>query len=448
MKIKKIKILLSLLKIKFSKTQRILSLTILFSATISMPANAESQRFIDYDYDGAGNIISVRSGLNLGPPDVTHLSPAFIHKESFAFVSASGVNLLKATVATTTPGLNIVDVKNISATEIFVALFAESSAIIGPGSLTFSTRLGSDSEIIAIADRTPVISTDPNPILLLPDNQSRAVKLLFDRPFASDQVFDVLIQDTTLASISEQSITLLTGEREVSINVSGTRVGSTSLEINQLSNFLALAIPVIVSDPFQIPPGNFYISSKPLGVTVSRFDLPAGNNTIRSKPLRVLRNSFDLPSGNNKVISKPFRVLRNSFDLPSGNNKIISKPFRVLRNSFDLPTGQNRIISEALGVTVEPVADQMTPTQVFTGTSNTLTITGSALDSVTAVSFEPGSGIIQIASFSVDPGGTSLTIFIDVAANAAAGLRQIILTTPNGTIAFSVAGGDILEITQ
>lgn len=343
MKIKIIKILISLLKIRFCK-QHILTLTILFSATIAMPALAESQRFIDYDYDGAGNIISVRSGLNLGPPDVINLSPAFIHKESFAFVSATGVNLLKATVATSTPGLNIVNVANISATEIFIALFAESSANIGPGSLTFSTRLGSDTEIIAIADRTPVISTDPNPILLLPDNQSRQVKLLFDRPFATNQVFDVLIQDTTLASVSEQTITLLTGEREVSINVTGINVGSTSLEINQLSNFLALAIPVIVSDPFQLPPGNFYISSKPLGVSISRFDLPAGNNIIRSKPLHVVRNSFDLPAG---------------------NNKIVSKPFRVLRNSFDLPAGQNKIISEALGVTIEPVANQMTPTQVF-----------------------------------------------------------------------------------
>lgn len=412
-----------------------------------MPTYADSQRIVDYVYDGAGNIISVRSGLNLGPPDVTNLSPAFIHKGSFAFVSATGVNLLQATVSTSTPGLNIINIENISATEIFIALFADNSVSIGAGFLTFSTRLGSDIETIAIADRTPVISTDPNPILLLPDNQPRQVSLLFDQPFETDQVFDVLIRNTSIASIAEQNITLSAGQRTVSINISGINAGSTSLEINQLSNFLALAIPVIVSDPFQLPPGNFYSSSKPLGITVSRFDLPLGNNKISSNPLGVVRSSFDLPVGNNKINSNPLGVVRNSFDLPSGNIRTISSSLGVVRNSFDLPTGQNQIISEALGVTLEPVVNQLTPSQVFAGTSNTLTITGAALDTVSSVSFEPGSGITQTAPFSVDLGGAGLTVFIDIASNATTGLRQIILTTAGGNIAFSVAGGNILEIT-
>ncbi len=432
----------SLSRIRISLLSCILGITIL----VPLVASADSARIDEYVYDGAGNIVSIRSGINIGPPEITLLSPAFIHQESFAFVTVTGLNLLNATIETSTPGLEIIFSNNISETEMFVTLYADQSSTLGNGLLTFTTRLGSDSETIIIAERTPVISTDPNPVVLLPDHQVKQVSLLFDRPFETDQVFDVLISDTSIATIAETSITLPAGQHEVSVSVSGINTGSTQLEVNQLSKFLALGIPVIVSDPVQLPAGNFFASSKPLGITVSRFYLPSGNNKIKSKPLGVVRNSLDLSNGNHRVVSDVLGVVRNSFDQLNGNNQVISPTLGVVRKSLDFQTGQQQVISEPLGIIIEPNAEQITPTQMFSGTSNTLIVTGSALDQVTSVSFVPDHNITQTVPFSVNSTGTQLSIFIDVSSVTTASLRQIILTTLNGEIAFSIAGGDVLEI--
>jgi hypothetical protein len=112
------KILMHQLKIKVFKLLSAFLLTVCSLAMVSMVAYADTQRIVNYNYDGAGNIISIRSGQNQGPPDVTILSPAFIHKESFAFVTATGINLFEAAVNVNTPGISLVEVNHISETEI------------------------------------------------------------------------------------------------------------------------------------------------------------------------------------------------------------------------------------------------------------------------------------------------------------------------------------------
>jgi hypothetical protein len=426
------KIIISLLKLLF-----IISF---FNINLYSLVFAESQQIIDYNYDGAGNIVSVRSGQNLGPPDVTNLSPPFVNKESFAVVTATGVYLANATVSINTLGVALLDSTNVSETEIKFTLFADNTAQIGLMPITFTTRLGTDIENIVVAERTPIVSTDPNPIILLPNGQGIDVLLAFDQPFATDQIFDVAITDESIASISAQTITLLAGETEVSTTVTGIVVGSTTLEVNQLSNFLALGIPVIVTND-QLPVGNYAFHAKPVAVSAY---IPTPLNTTgiftSQRPLGVaayIEGSFQATGI--FATQRPLGVA--AYLEPSLNTTGLFATQRPLGVAAYIEPSLNTTgifaTQTPLGTAYGTIISQVTPATVTRGTSATLTLDGFELDAVTAVSFNPGDGITQTAAFTVTPDGFQMTIPISVTSGASIGARAIVLTTPAGDQLYS-----------
>lgn len=397
---------------------KIAFLICLIGISCSSQVIADTQQIVDYQFDSAGNIIGVRAGQNLAPPEVTNLSPPFVNKENFAFVTATGTNLYQATVSLNTAGVTLVDVTNVSDSELKFTLFADDTAITGNVPVTFTTRLGSDVENLAVAERTPVVSTNPNPIILSPNSQTVDVLLTFDQPFAADQVFDVAITDETIASISNQQVTLLTGETEVSTTVTGLVAGSTTLEINQLSNFLALGIPVVVTED-KLPAGNYSFYSKPIAVTA--YTEPALNTTgvfVTQRPLGVA--AYIEPSIN---VNGIFATQR-----PLGVSTYIQPSINV-----------NGIFATQvpLATTYGTNIEQTSPAIVNRNTSATLTIDGIELDSVSAVSFSPSDGITQTAAFTVTPDGLQMTVSINISGTASTGARAVILTTPAGDQLFS-----------
>ena len=366
----------------------------LLSLFVVLPVLADSQRFIDYQYDGAGNIISVSSNRNLGPPDVTNLSPAFINKESFGTITATGINLAKATVSTSALGVTVISVSNISETEIEFTLSASTEAEIGDAAVEFTTRLGSDTEMVAVAERTPIISTEPNPILLLAGDQNIVVKMSFDEGFETDQIYDVQITDQSIATVSQSQITLLAGETEVSVSVSAQTIGSTTLEINQLSNFLALGIPVIVIDE-QLPDGSYSAYTKPVGVGVY---IEQAANT-----------------------SGPF----------------VTRPVGVGAYIEQASSTTGPFVAATVGSTYGTAADQVTPPSISQGSTVVLTIDGLELDEVTAISFIPSTGIVQTGTLTVSPDGLQITVPIDVSASATTGHHTVLFTTVTGDKVFT-----------
>lgn len=395
-------------------------------------AAADSQRIIEYDYDGAGNITGVRSELNEGPPDVTEIKPVFVGRESTIAMVATGSNLARASVATAVPGLTISNVSPAS-TQVRFFVTADETAVIGPAPLTFSTRFGSDVEEILVTERVPIVSTEPSPILLLPDGQAIDVFMVFDRPFETNQTYQLAMRDPAIATVSQATVTLPAGEITATVQVSGLSVGNTDLDITQPANFLAIAIPVIVVDPFQLPAGDLFIGSRPLGVVRNADEAPSGLLTALSPPLGVVTNLPDLPTG-------------------AGPSIALSPPLGVVLNQFasigDLPPGDVQIHSDGLGVSLPPVAVQVAPASLPGDTRETLTITGAGLDLVTDVGFIPEDGISQTQPFVVTPDGTVLSLFIEVTAGAPPGLRQILLLTIDGPVGFSGPNGNLLEITD
>lgn len=386
----------------------------ILATLLSLPIFADSQRIIDYQYDGAGNIIGIRSGRNLGPPDVTQLNPAFVNQGSSIFVEATGVNLFRADVTTAATGISVSNVFS-TETKITFILSANDTAAFGLAPLTFTTRLGSDTENITVAERTPVISTEPNPIVLAPDAPPVLVKLVFDQPFITDQTYDLAIRDTTVASVSETFITLPAGSTEVSVTVSALTVGTTALEINQLADFIALAIPVIVNDD-QLPAGAHIINSQMIGVTT------------------YLEQSINI-SG---TYSTPFPVgVATSLEPSFTGTGIFSTPFPIgvaasLEPSF---TGTGIFVTQpTIGTAYGTVVSQLSPETVSLGASLTLVLDGFDLGVVTGVTFNPDGGITQPSPFTVNIDGTQMQIFINVDPSASTAGRTIFLSTPSGEV--------------
>jgi len=95
------------------------------------------------------------------------------------------------------------------------------------------------------------------------------------------------------------------------------------------------------------------------------------------------------------------------------------------------------VATTQVGVVVGTVAQTMAPTGWLQGASGTLTVTGIGLGAVTTASAVPATGILLGAPVA-SPDGSSLTMSIAVAPNAAQGLRELRLgTAGNGRLSFS-----------
>ena len=399
-------------------------------------ASAETQRFIDYDYDAAGNIIGVRSGVNLASPDVITITPAFINKEKISFMSATGSNLFRAEVTTITPGLTISNVLSRSSTQITFILFADATVEIGPAELTFTTRLGSDTENISIAEKTPVISTEPSPIVLAPDNQPREVKLVFEEPYETDQTYQLSTRDETFATVNEEIAVLLAGETEITISMTGLVVGSTELDITQPATFQGLGIPVIVEDS-QLPAGNYAFYTRPVGVSAYVPQEVQTTGPFVSQPVGVGAYVQQEVQTNGPFVSQPVGVGVYIPQPVQTTGPFVSQPVGVGAYIQQEVQTDGPFVTQIVGTVLGTFIDQVSPQVVTRGSSTSLVIDGLELDEVSDVAFVPATGITQSGSFTVNLDGTQMTVPIDIDSGATTGTRVIVLTTPAGEQMYS-----------
>ncbi len=450
--------------------RRLCFVTVLVYSSFPTFLHAQTQDYIEYQYDGAGNIIGIITKNNGGQPDVTSLVPDHVNRDKTITISAAGVNLYKAQVATDHDGITILNTETISSELVKFTISSKFDAEIGFANFTFTTRLGRDIESIFVAIRLPVISTDPNPIALVASGPSRPVSLTFDLPYPTDQEFNLAASNTSLAKTNVGSVTLEAGSTEASFFMAGLEKGVTTLEVSQPAAFSGVSIPVFVSDPFDLPNGNTEFTSKSVGVTVSRFDLSTGESEFVLSTVGVLRNANELIVGDKFVHSNSVGISMPApiNELPSGNAYLNTEPLGVLKNSenmlpegesysysdllgininteFLLPNGDASLLSDALGVTNPPYINNRSHGNFSQGSSLILILTGVGLDVSRTVIFEPTTGITQSSVFVVNPAGTQIEVFLDISPTASLGPRQIKINTLTGAVPFIQSTNEIFQ---
>jgi hypothetical protein len=385
-------------------------------------SNAATERVVDYEYDGAGNIVRIITREQSAPPVISPLSPNFINQGQSRTITATGSNLLGVEVSTDTPGLSI-DLIDAGESGISFQLTADSQATIGNAIIRFITGIGEVQQSIFVAEVGPKIITSPSPITIDLSATSNTVTLNFSVPRPEDETYSLSIVDPATATVDSASFNISTGASRADISLTGIAAGATVLQIDLPAKFYSYRFPVYVSETYAELLQSFpdmaerNLFAEPVGVVV-----PSNNpylpNTVTSGPVGVLVDS------NAATYAKPVGVL---FGDATGG-EVFSKPVGVIVSS-SISYAYNAPVGTVYG----PFLTGSQPTVAAKGATTIVEVSGFNLAEVVTVSLAPTDDIV-VGSISTNPEGTLLTVSITVDPLATAGQRELILEDANGPI--------------
>ena len=182
------------------------SAPLLLTALISLPAHAAIERY-DYDalgrvvrytdpqgrvtaynYDGAGNILSVQVTQPLLPPTVTSVTPSGVRRGETRSFTLIGSSFANASVTLSSPSANVVlSGLVVTPTQITFSLAAAAAASLGAQVLTVTTPGGSTTTNISILPALPTILIEPTPLAIPPDSVARDFAVVLSGADGIDQ---------------------------------------------------------------------------------------------------------------------------------------------------------------------------------------------------------------------------------------------------------------------
>ncbi len=299
------------------------------------------------------------------PIVVSSISPTSIRRGETKTFQATGQVLAGANVTTSAAGLTISNIST-AATSVSFTLSASSTATLGDQTLVFTNTAsasGSASAVVSVLDAPPTVFTSPAPVAVPPDNLPHQIKVRLSAADTVDHSFTVTVANTAIAAVSPASFSIVAGQTEASLTVTGKAAGQTSLTISSPTLGVTTA-PIYVTTEF------------------------SGVNTSYATLLGV--------------------VLEQTAPPPSS-------------------TTITPVASSALGVTFGDYIGSIQPNALTVGTGPvSLVVNGSGLQNATSIQIVPPDGL-SLGSFSASPDGQTLAIPVTIAANAPTTLREVIV---------------------
>jgi hypothetical protein len=249
------------------------------------------------------------------------------------------------------------------------------------------------------------------------------------------------------------------------IKISAVNTGTTTLEINQLANFLALGIPVLVLDQ-PLPDGSYGVYAQSVGVGAY---IPAPSSTNGPFVTKSVGVGAYIPapsSTNGPFVTKSVGVGAYIPAPSSTNGPFVTKSVGVgayipapsstngpfvtksvgVGAYIPAPSSTNGpFVGQLVGSTYGLAVDTVTPVSITKGTSTVLTISGVDLANVTAITFLPADDITQNGAITTSTDGTQLTVDISIGTTATTGQRYIQFTDQNGNHVFTNGLIDIIN---
>lgn len=266
---------------------RILSIAVIILLSGSGGSSlAETQRTLLYDYDAAGNLVSVRVIEIGGAPSVNVIEPAFMRRDALVRFLATGQNLDQVQVSASDPAVLISDILYVDSEQVEFSAVTQ-SADLGPTDINFSNLLGATSKPITVGERLRIIATNPSP-LIIAEGSTRSVSVRIDEPFDADKRFEVAVSDSLVVSVpNSNSFTLSAGQSEFEVLVSGLTIGNTQLIISQIDDSLVNTVAVKVLEAASLQPGAHITLSRAVGVRLQRITGIEGQ--IYTRPVGISR---------------------------------------------------------------------------------------------------------------------------------------------------------------
>jgi hypothetical protein len=165
---------------------------------------------------------------------------------------------------------------------------------------------------------------------------------------------------------------------------------------------------------------------------------PAGSTSAELTVANALTLSANAPS-TNYAVAPLLGVVKQEAGTPAPSTigPVVAPSIGVVRETGGTAEGDIALHqANQLGLTLGPVAFDVQPKALAVSTSGTLTIKGTALDSVTAL-IVPPDGVTIAGPSQKSADGTQVSLPISIASNAPATMRTVVLSNAAGKIAFS-----------
>ena len=240
-------------------------------------------------------------------------------------------------------------------------------------------------------------------------------------------------------------VNLAAGAGPVALTVRGVNFKDASLvAVSPATDITVSQPPVVSADSTEISVTVTVAAGATSGQRVLRVTTPAGVTDETSTPANTLNIVNSLGDTITPIQAPALGVVKLDDTPPPTINSLLasSDVGVVLQADPPPPATQDIFLGNArLGVTVGPFANQVLATPLAPGMTGTLTVTGMGLDTVTAASVLPATGVtLGVPVIAAD--GLSLSVPITVAANASGGLRQLMLTAGAANLPFTMSEGD------
>jgi len=398
---------------------------------VCVPANAATERIVDYEYDAAGNIVRIITREQSNPPIVGPLAPEFINQGRSRLISTTGSNLLGIDVSTDYPGLSIGAVTS-DETQISFQLTASSQAPVGSAIIRFTTGLGEVQQTIFVAESPPALTANPNPIAIANNNTVSSISLEFSVPRPEDETYTLTTGDTSVADTVSGSFTILAGQSQVDIALTGLVIGSTNLNIELAAKFYTYSFPVFVGKSYD--------------ELVAEFPDMSQRNLFAASVGVLLQDGTQFEPGTvTQVVGVEVGRLSGFTTDPVGVSygdgligRLMTGPVGV-----NLSDNVNLAFSPRVGAIYGPLIDSIQPIVVAVGSTVDLDVTGVNLGEVVDIIVTPDTDV-TVDSFTVNPEGTQLTLTLTIDPLAALGERVVSLQDSSGVL--PTRSGDPLKI--
>jgi len=405
------------------------------------PVSAATERVVDYEYDAAGNIVRIITQEQSDPPVVGLLTPNFINLGQTRTITTSGSSLLGVDVTTDAPGLSINAVDS-DGSQVTFQLTASNQAPIGTAIIRFTTGLGEVQQSIFVAEVGPGLATDPSPITIDLSATSNTVTLDFSIPRPEDETYSLSVMDTATAVADTSSFTILAGESQASISLTGVSDGATVLQIDLPAKFYSYRFPVYVNKTYAELLSDFpdmqqrNLFAEPVAVVVQANN-PYLPNTVTSGPVGVVVDSssalFSKAVGvvfgdvlGGRLLSKPVGIVYG--DTLGGG--LLSKPVGV-----NVSSTVNYAYTSPVGAIYGPYLTGNQPAVAPLNSIVNFEVSGFNLAEVLTVAVSPGDDV-DVGTITTNPEETLLTVPVTIDLLASPGPRELILEDVNGPIIF------------
>ena len=318
----------------------LLCLLVFAGLLLTLTAQAQTSRILEYHYDDAGNLIRITTLQSQGEPIIDNLSPSAIALDTPTLIVATGTNLDNAQVTTDDPGLTVSNVTS-TPVEVRFTLTAADTVPLGAHLLTFTTALGSTDVSIDVVPEQIELFLAPVPVVV---STSNIVTLILElaEPAPADYVVNLIPDDTSIATANPSSVTIPAGQRRPSesVQVVGVNLGSTPLT-------LEVAAPVYQTTIFVTPP------------FVPIFDEEYG---AVSQSIGVLRGDLPVPTTPVAPLSAPLVGVMRQETVPTVNVSPLLGPLVgvVREDSSSSTTTVSPLIAPLVGVERQTGSSAMT----------------------------------------------------------------------------------------